>query len=65
MSRLKLTEYIKELQALKKIHGNIDLVYVSDDEGNGCSELFYSPTAGNYDGDEFDDAGEVNSICLN
>lgn len=63
---MKLNQFIKELQVLKKIHGNIDLVYSKDDEGNGFSEVFYSPTAGNFNDGEFNEKSEdINVICIN
>ena len=34
---MKLNEYIKRLQELKKEHGNVEVIYSMDDEGNGES----------------------------
>lgn len=40
---MKLTKYIKALQALHKKHGNCLLFTSNDDEGNGYRCVFYEP----------------------
>lgn len=64
---MKLDEYIKVLQDLKKKYGNLELVYSSDEEGNSFNKLFYAPSAGELDEDEnFNSESEVkNAICIN
>lgn len=44
---MKLADYIKALQAIKKQHGNLDCFYSCDDEGNGYNEIVYSPSVHN------------------
>ena len=48
---MKLTEYIKELQDLLSEHGDLKCIYSTDDEGNGYSEVHYSPSMGHFDED--------------
>ena len=41
---MKLKEYIAKLQELEAIHGDLELVYSSDDEGNSFSNVYYAPS---------------------
>ena len=41
---MKLREYIAKLQELEAIHGDLEVVYSSDDEGNSFSNVYYSPS---------------------
>lgn len=48
---MKLKEYLRDLTKLYEEHGDMDLVYSSDDEGNCYYWNGYSPSVGNYDGE--------------
>jgi len=41
---MTLREYIKALQELEKQHGNKEVWYSSDEEGNNYEPVHYSPT---------------------
>lgn len=41
---MKLKEYIEELQKIYVEHGDIELIYARDDEGNGYDFVRYQPT---------------------
>ena len=42
---MKLKELIENLQEVeKKYGGNIDVIYATDDEGNGFNDIFSAPT---------------------
>ena len=41
---MKLKQYIKELREFEKLHGNLDVIYSSDDEGNSYSPVLFVPT---------------------
>ena len=65
---MKLNDYIKKLQKLKKEgYGELDLVYSIDDEGNGYSDVQYEPVAGNIEDGFFIsvDNAEKTHICIN
>lgn len=72
---MKLSEYIKYLQELKKEHGNVEVIYAADDEGNGYQKVFYKPTAGvfkergplgqgNFETPNMTDE-KINVVCVN
>ena len=52
---------------------NMEVVYATDDEGNGFDIVGFTPALGNYDGEDFrdecqmeeDDEVELNAICVN
>tara|TARA_B100000959_G_scaffold276043_1_gene330219 strand:+ start:382 stop:606 length:225 start_codon:yes stop_codon:yes gene_type:complete len=74
---MKLKEYIYFLAKALKRYPDAEVVYASDDEGNGYSKAHFHATLGHYDGEGFEsenDAGAdekrekgftVNAICLN
>ena len=62
---MKASEYLKDLQALVDLHGDLDLVYAINEEGNAFHKVEFEPSAGHLKGDFFDTEGEVNSICIN
>jgi len=74
---MKLREYIYFLAKDLKRYPDAEVVYASDDEGNGYSPAHFHATLGHYDGEGFEsenDAGAdekrekdftVNAICLN
>lgn len=41
---MKLNEYIEELKEILEEHGDLDLIYSRDSEGNGFENVFYSPS---------------------
>ena len=51
---MKLKEYIAKLQELEAIHGDLEIVYSSDDEGNSFSNVYYEPSV-----QFIDEEGEV------
>lgn len=70
---MKLKEYLKNLKTFIKENPKaleMDAIYSKDDEGNGYSHVFYSPTLGKVDKDmEFKDYkttnGDNNCVCIN
>ena len=46
---MKLSKFIEGLQALAKEHGDLEVVYSVDDEGNSYHPVHYLPSIGNYD----------------
>lgn len=63
---MKISEHIKALQDLKKKHGDLELVYSKDDEGNAFSPVVYSPSVGRFSGREFSQTEDnPNSVCIN
>ncbi len=65
---MKLNDYIEKLQELQKAgHGNLELVYAIDDEGNGFKEVVFTPLAGLIDkfGDFTEKGKEKTHICIN
>ncbi len=53
----------------------MDVIYSRDDEGNGFQKIYYSPSKGIYEDNEFisseqledyeRDENEINSVCIN
>lgn len=43
---MKLSEYIANLQSVIDKHGDLDVIYSSDDEGNSFDTIKYTPTLG-------------------
>jgi hypothetical protein len=42
------------------------VVYSIDDEGNAYHQVSYTPTIGNWDGQDFDDESKTpNAVCIN
>lgn len=71
---MKASEYIKRLEILVKEHGDLDLVYAKDDEGNAFLPVNYFPGPGHYIAKEndfhdidYDEDGtfEINALCIN
>lgn len=51
---MKLQEFIRKLQEASDIKEyDYPLVYSRDDEGNGFQHVYYAPTLGFYDGEDF------------
>ena len=73
---MKLTKYIEKLQELLNEHGDLELIYSSDDEGNNYSKVHYAPSLVNYiasdrevihddDLEEWDESDYEKVICVN
>ena len=73
---MKLTKYIEQLQELLREHGDLELIYSKDDEGNGYEKVHYDPSVANYissdrevihddDIDEWDESDYEKVICVN
>ena len=73
---VKLTKYIEKLQELLKEHGDLELIYSKDDEGNGYQTVNYEPCLMNYiasdrevihdeDIEEWDESEYQKVICIN
>lgn len=67
---MKLKEYIKKLNDILEEHGDLECIYSSDDEGNNFQRVNYSPQAGNFEEEDFnevdsDDDKEINCVCIN
>ena len=64
---MKASELIINLQKLIEEHGDLDVIYAKDDEGNGYSEVYYNPSVGMYSCNEFDTTSEEqnNAFCIN
>ena len=73
---MKLTTYIKKLQELLTEHGDLELIYSSDDEGNNYDKVHYEPSLVNYiasdrevihedDLEEWEESDYEKVICVN
>lgn len=66
----RLLEYIRELNEIFVKHGNLPLIYSSDEEWNSFTPLYMQPCLWKYTGDwqywDFeDDEKEPNCLCIN
>lgn len=73
---MKLTKYIEKLQELLNEHGDLELIYSSDDEGNEYNTVNCEPSLVNYiasdrevihedDLEEWDESDYQKVICVN
>jgi hypothetical protein len=63
---MKLTEYIQDLQQIESKHGgDLEVIYATDDEGNGFNTVVFTPTACNWDGEETGNGEDINAVCIN
>jgi len=67
---MTLNEYIKNLQEIQEQgHGDKQVIYAKDAEGNGFAPVYYKPTLGVFDGEDFMDDESFedipNSVCVN
>ena len=73
---VKLTTYIEKLQELLQEHGDLELIYSTDDEGNEYRKLYCYPEVVNYiesdyciihedDIEEYDESEYNKVICVN
>ena len=74
--QITLTNYIEKLQELLQEHGDLELIYSSDDEGNNYDNLAYLPSVVNYnsswkevisdeDLEEYNESDYKKVICVN
>jgi len=45
---MQLSKYIEVLQEALKDHGDLEVVYSIDDEGNSFNKVWFDPSAGHY-----------------
>ena len=50
---MKLSRYIKSLQKALKKHGDLEVAYSADDEGNAYHLVQYTPSEGLYEENAF------------
>ncbi len=64
---MKANKLIEKLEMLIKEHGDQNIVYSKDDEGNEFNFVNFEATAGRYDDDDknFDETATVNCFCIN
>ena len=66
---MKIKDYIKQLQAIAKLHPKVVCVYTLNDYGAGAKMAMLGPIEGHFkDGRFTSQAGinrEVNCVCLN
>lgn len=73
---MRLTKYIEKLQELLEEHGDLELIYSSDDEGNVYDKVYLYPSIVNYissdrevihdeDLEEWDESEYQKVICVN
>lgn len=75
---MKLSEYIKELNKLKKEYGNLEVIYAKDEEGNNFHSVNYEPSLCQvenleeyyleivgFNGDPSIDKKDFNAVCIN
>ena len=64
-----LREYLEELNQLASDNPaalDMPVITSKDDEGNGYRNVHYSPSVGEYDGDDYCAESDVeNAVCLN
>ena len=56
---MKLRDYVEHLKKLVRAHGDSEVVYASDEEGNSFHKVFYAPSVGFYKKGEFYPAEEA------
>lgn len=75
---MKLKEFLENLNNLVKEDPkslDLEVIYSIDDEGNAFRSVYFEPTKGRFDSDEFlsgdqleerdRDESEINAICIN
>jgi len=50
---MKLRDYVEHLRKLVRKHGDDEVVYASDEEGNAFHKVFYTPSIGFYKDGEY------------
>lgn len=71
---MKLKEYIAKLEVLLAKHGDVDVIYASDSEGNSYEKCRYEPSACKFTDGDTDELVKfvnnypkvkVNAVCIN
>ena len=65
---MKLREYMRRLEKIKAKYGDdLEMVYSIDDEGNAYHSIYYHPSIGVFENDEWvcDPDKTPNSVCVN
>ena len=70
---MKLSEYIKKLQAILEDHGDVEIIYAIDDEGNNFDLVHFDPSPCRFDENDpegveflsYDETIKVNAVCIN
>ena len=68
---MKASEYLEHFKKLVERYGDLELVYIHDDEGNCYQKLVYTPSIGIFKGEfygdmeEMDEHDKPNCICIN
>jgi len=65
---MKISEVIKNLKIILDRHGDLEVVYSEDEEGNCFNKIAYPPSVGRYSSNEFDPDptdDKVNAVCIN
>lgn len=69
---MKLKDHLNGLLKLAEENSALlecEVITSKDDEGNGYNRVFYSPSTGRFDGEDFDTDEEAkknpNVVCLN
>ena len=74
---MNFKDYVNVLKKLLKENpelANAEVVYSTDDEGNGFSRVHYNPSIGHFDGEEFRSKSDIededeeetpNAVCIN
>ena len=64
---MKASTLIVNLQKLIEKHGDQEVIYSVDDEGNAFEPVHYEPSVGIYDNHDFDVEGDKqpNAFCIN
>lgn len=65
---MKLVEFAQNIKHFAEKYPNLEVVFSKDDEGNGFSRIFYSPSLGLFEDGEFStqcEIKEINAICIN
>ena len=68
---MKMKEYAEKISKLAEKYPDVVVVYSRDEEGNGYKEVFYNPTAGQFEDGEFAKGKglerklPINAVCIN
>ena len=69
---MRLSQFISNCQQALAQHGDLEVIIAKDDEGNGYNGVYFSPSFGSYDGEDFiiaddvpEDNIEITHVCVN
>lgn len=70
---MKLSEYITKLEVMLAKHGDVNVIYSSDPEGNNFGEVYYDPSPCQFEKDDPEGIEflsnnkkiKVNAVCIN